>query len=306
MIVDLFSGIRGWELRFPFFPYVKGIEKNKDAVETARLNGYSGIPQDILDVDPQDYYNLEGLIGSPPCRLFSSMGTGEGRSQIDLVLEHIRVMTSSTKYKLPYIHPEVALVLQPLRWILSGNPYWVALEQVPSVLPIWEGYKHALWKKGYSVSTGILSAEQFGLGTTRSRAFLIASREKTVTLPVPTHSRFYSHRPTFLDRETTKWRSMADILGWGMTNRPAGSVTAGGTNTGGAEPFGNGMRKAMKKAYDEGNWEGEFRTTPSIEDIKKLHGVPWIQMAGTKTSQYRQLGSMVLPVLGAEVLQCVF
>ena len=35
----------------------------------------------------------------------------------------------------------------------------------------------------------------------------------------------------------TPWVSMAEALGWGATGRPGPAVTAGGTSTGGAEPF---------------------------------------------------------------------
>lgn len=54
------------------------------------------------------------------------------------------------------------LVVEPLRWALALEPRWIALEQVPPVLPIWEAMAAVLRERGYSVWTGCLSAERYG------------------------------------------------------------------------------------------------------------------------------------------------
>jgi len=51
-----------------------------------------------------------------------------------------------------------------------------------------------------------------------------------------------------------KWVSMAEALSWGMTHRPSMTVTGGGTETGGAEPFGNGARKSMQREIAAERW----------------------------------------------------
>jgi DNA (cytosine-5)-methyltransferase 1 len=52
-----------------------------------------------------------------------------------------------------------------------------------------------------------------------------------------------------------RWVTMAEALGWGYTDRPAPTVTGGGTATGGPEPFGNGTRRAMRAAMsDRKHW----------------------------------------------------
>jgi DNA (cytosine-5)-methyltransferase 1 len=44
------------------------------------------------------------------------------------------------------------------------------------------------------------------------------------------------------------WLSMADGLGWGFTDRPTPTVTAGGTEQGGVEVFGNaGTRRRLRE-----------------------------------------------------------
>lgn len=52
------------------------------------------------------------------------------------------------------------------------------------------------------------------------------------------------------------WKQYAQILrGWGYTRRPAPTVTGGGTETGGAEPFSSTSRAAMRAAMDNpGHW----------------------------------------------------
>lgn len=47
---------------------------------------------------------------------------------------------------------------------------------------------------------------------------------------------------------------MAEALGWGADERPSVAVTAGGTASGGAEPFGNRGRAALEAERDAGRW----------------------------------------------------
>jgi DNA (cytosine-5)-methyltransferase 1 len=149
--------------------------------------------------------------------------------------------------ELDYAHfsdARTGLVLEPMRvilaaWFLSEPFTWVVLEQVPAVLPVWEAYARYLRELGYSVAVGNLHAEQYGVPQTRKRAVLLAyhSTAVTVTLPEPTHSKFHSRTPERLDAGVLPWVSMAQALRYGLSGRPAPTVTGGGTYTGGAEPI---------------------------------------------------------------------
>lgn len=306
MIYDLFSGIRGWELGFEFPPLSLGIEKDHDAFLTASHHGFETLKVDINQLDYRDLPSADGIVGSPPCVPFSAAGLGEGRSLLSLVIQHLDDLFVPNGIYFPSLPQEVALVIEPARWIKWHRPYFVALEQVPSVLPVWKEYERHLRRYGYSTWSGILHAESFGFGTNRKRAFLLASRQRSVGPPIGSYSRFYPHRPNVRDEGFSRPLSMADVLGWGMTRRPAPTVTAGGTSTGGAEPFGNGARKMMEKEWLMGYWTGPRKTRPSVEDVKLLHGLPQdFYIAGKLGSQYRQLGNMVIPGLGRKVLECV-
>lgn len=103
------------------------------------------------------------------------------------------------------------LVLEPARWAHDLRPEWVALEQVPAVLPLWEELARGLRLLGYSVWTGILNSADFGVPQTRRRAFLMASRVRQIHPPEPTHAK--DPTPTLFGTPE-KWVSMAEALGW--------------------------------------------------------------------------------------------
>jgi len=143
-----------------------------------------------------------------------------------------------------------------MRVILECEPEWVALEQVPSVLPIWAAYGEVLERRGYSVDWGLLNAECYGVPQTRKRVILVAHRTRDVALPASTHSRFYPRNPTKLDANVLPWVSMADALGWGMTERPYPAI-APGTAGGGTDPQaigGSGSRKTIRREREDRRW----------------------------------------------------
>lgn len=236
-----------------------GVEFEQNAVATARAAGHSRWYVDVTSDECRNYPwpPIWLYLASPPCQTFSMAGKGAGRAHIEALL------CAAEMVSMGYL-PEDAikmaedealdvrsvLVLEPLYVITRHRPRNVALEQVPTVLPIWEAYAELLRAQGYSVWCGVLSSEQFGVPQTRKRAILVASLDREVSAPAPTHSRYYSRSPEKLDDGVLPWVSMAQALGWGMTGRPSMTVTGGGTSTGGAEPFGNGARQSMLREVE--------------------------------------------------------
>lgn len=153
------------------------------------------------------------------------------------------------------------LILEPARYlhalITAPDPQtpfeWAAFEQVPAALPVWQVYAQELRALGWSVWAGVLNAADYGVGQSRRRAVLIASAVQQVAPPEPTHSELGGNEDLF-GGFVAPWRTMADTLGWGATDRPAPTVTSGGAKTGGAEPFPTNARKILTDAQDRGAW----------------------------------------------------
>jgi DNA (cytosine-5)-methyltransferase 1 len=257
---DLFAGIGGWEVHDPYASI--SIEKNPAAVSTLRMAGGDVIEGDVRKFDRSSIPVTRRLKASPPCQSFSRAGKGDGRSELDEIVAAAKVMGRyGSGEHFNFGNENTDLVLEPLRWALMAlenrRPYEsITLEQVPAVLPVWEAYAEVLRTLGYSVATGNLRAEQYGVPQTRERAILIASRVRAAALPTPTHSQFHSRTPSRLDAGVAKWVSMAEALGWGMTERPYFTVAAG-TKSGGSDPAmvgGSGARASLKKERDEGRW----------------------------------------------------
>jgi DNA (cytosine-5)-methyltransferase 1 len=178
---------------------------------------------------------------------------------LDAVLNTAKRMAHRQEVDLTELGDERnGLVLEPLRWVLeamdAGEPYeWVVLEQVPTVLPVWQAFAEALRTEGYGVDVGYLHAEAYGVPQTRKRAILVARLGARANLPAPTHSRYYPRSPTKLDPGTQPWVSMAEALGWGFVRRPAYTFMNSGHGGAGVEWGGNGSRKAMFAAAESGD-----------------------------------------------------
>lgn len=159
------------------------------------------------------------LIASPPCQTFSMAGGGAGRRALDEVVGQIDARAYLDPEKLRAFgdehDPRTALVLTPLAHVARDVPTYVVLEQVPPVLPVWERYAEEMRRWGYSVWTGTLSAEQYGVPQTRKRAILIARADgPEATPPPPSHSAYHPRDPKRLDPGVEPWVSMAEALGW--------------------------------------------------------------------------------------------
>jgi DNA (cytosine-5)-methyltransferase 1 len=245
--LDLFAGT-GWGVACQRLGILEhGVEIMPEAVASRAAAGMHTAYHDVWDglADPNIIPTHDLLIASPPCQTFSVAGKGAGRKALDDVLALID--TGAWAQNGTALHDaasaaglddRTALVLSPLAYVAHAGPMHVVLEQVPTVLPVWEAVAVQLRALGYSVVTGVLNAEQYGVPQTRRRAILVARRDgHQAAMPTPTHSRYYSRSPERLDPDVLPWVSMASALGWGMTERPSPTITGGGTETGGAEPI---------------------------------------------------------------------
>jgi DNA (cytosine-5)-methyltransferase 1 len=215
---DLFAGAGGWDVAAQALGiHARGVENMEAARATRDAAGLETIHDDVWTFQPDG--QATGLIASPPCQTFSQAGSGSGRKALDDVLALLPQVGALSLPELreagkSFGDDRTALVLTPL-WFALHHPYrWLAWEQVPTVLPVWEACADLLRGHGWNVWSGKLYSEQYGVPQTRTRAFLLASRDNTVGRPVPTHSRYYNRTPEKLDVGVPSWVSMAEALGW--------------------------------------------------------------------------------------------
>ena len=238
-VLDLFAGPSGWEVALAALGYsALGVELDSTVCSTRSAAGHRTLQADVAALDPGDHWPVWGMVASPPCTAYSWGGKREGIADQQLVYTCARRLAEGhdlrEHYQARCTSPTSLLVVEPLRWALPLRPAWLAFEQVPAVLGLWQLLARLLEHRGYGTWVGLLNAADYGVPQVRRRAFLLARRGAQVAPPEATHGQgagegtlFGAHAP---------WVTMADALGWadGLMGFPRGadrspSVVLGGT-----------------------------------------------------------------------------
>ncbi|WP_217550173.1 DNA cytosine methyltransferase [Streptomyces sp. GbtcB6] len=263
MVLDLFAGPGGWSHALTVLGARDvGLEWDEWACKTRAQAGQLTIRTDVASYPVRIFSGrVTGLIASPPCQAWSMAGKRLGLVDQPLVHQAVADLAAGhdTREQLLAACADARSLLaaEPMRYLYAlntvGEPEWVAMEEVPDVLPLWKQYAAVLRTWGFSAWTGILNAADYGVPQTRKRAILLASRIRTATPPPPTHAHVEEPEGLF-GPGRTRWVSMAEALGWGRTDGPVPTVCAGGGPGGGPEPFPSGSRKTLTDARDRGTW----------------------------------------------------
>ncbi|CAM5534038.1 DNA cytosine methyltransferase [Streptomyces viridochromogenes] len=337
-ILDLFAGPGGWSqgLRSLGLRDV-GIEIDPAVCVTRAAAGHTTIRADVAAYPTGPLRGkVSGLIASPPCQTFSTAGLRAGNTDLPLCHQVLDDLTrghdTRTTARAACTDPRSLLVVEPLRYAFDLRPEWIALEEVPAVLPLFEHTAWSLTAAGYSTWTGVLNAADFGLAQTRRRAFLIASRTRPALPPEPTHADGGTAADLFGDGLPT-WRTMGDVLGC-----PPGEVITRGNHTTGGSRFpttgpswaltgrarswmlrvGNRPSATRRRldqpaptllfahARKDVSWidaDGHPIRRLTVQEAAVLQGFPaaypW---AGSRTKQFEQIGNAVPAPLAAAVL----
>ena len=341
--LDDFAGPGGWDegarmIGMSLF----GVDHDNAACQTATAAGHTRETADVTTHPSPEWARGRGHVSSPSCTLFSATGTGVGLLVLDTLADGIRDILrgqdpatvrdrtraaivpvalaqaerANAKRTTPW-EPErvaekarldakiAALVLEPARRIVELEPEWVALEQVPDVLPLWQVYRHELRDQGWSCFALVLNAADYGVAQTRRRAILGAHRTRPIAPPAPTHAEHPQDADLFGDR-LHGWIPMARALAWDGAQRDAAHWVYERPATTIVGSFKPEVVAAPGYRTQESRQNAPGSVTVSVAEAGVLQSFPadypW---QGPRTKQYRQVGDAMPPLLAAHVLAAI-
>jgi len=190
MIVDCFAGVGGWEYGLQSLTDERcvGIENDVDVCVTRGRCDLETIGRDVSTFTAGEIagFEMSGLIASPPCPSFSKAGRRSGVSDLDALKLHSARCGRTGVWEDPEVEwndPLSHLSLEPMRWILNGNPTWFAIEQVRELADVWAVHARLLQRHGWNCWSGVLDASHYGVPQRRYRSFLIGHSEHPVSKP---------------------------------------------------------------------------------------------------------------------------
>ncbi len=299
-VASLFAGAGGLDLGFlrAGHKIIWANDNYVDAAETYRLNiGDHIICKDIAEVDSSDIPDHDILTGGFPCQGFSvaNMQRTKNDHRNQLYLHLLRVLKDK----------------QP--------PYFLA-ENVKGILSLAKGAVFEMIVQdfedvGYHVKHKVLNAADYGVPQSRLRVFIVGVRRGItphVEFPEPTHC-----KPSESRNGMKRWVCIGDALkgipepedpSHGLKNhtyskfklkfngylgnraidpeKPAPTVTARGDDKGGVVVLHHPSNHRRMSAR-------ELATTQSFP----LE----FEFSGNRSSQYRQIGNAVPPVLAEAI-----
>lgn len=170
--IDLFTGAGGLTIgleRAGFRPLI-GVETNSDACRTF-AGGFPDVPIEPRPVETYDFRQFEGVdlvAGGPPCQPFSSGGKGlASADERDMIPQFVRAVAEA--------RPR-AFLMENVSALFGGTHrdyLGPVLERLESL--------------GYSLSTAVLNAAEYGVPQKRRRGFVVGVRHGRFAFPQPTH-----------------------------------------------------------------------------------------------------------------------
>jgi DNA (cytosine-5)-methyltransferase 1 len=283
-VLDLFAGAGGWDVALERLGFEgHGIELDPHAVATRAARGFVTVHDDVttyLGKEGAPPVPYVGLVASPPCTDWSDAGK---RRKLD--------------------GKTGDLVLSLLPFVRALAPSWLAFEQVPSVIDVWETLACELSQQlGYLTWRGVLSSEEYGVPQVRKRAILIASRGGRVGPPAPSHRPHDALGTRLGGQRLPPPVTMAAALGWThpgwWQERPATTVVSEFRPHVITAP---GHRKRDAHDFVTRQHAGAEVTVPEAAILQGFAAdYPW---QGPPTSVRRQIGNAIPPPLAEAIVR---
>lgn len=327
-VIDLFCGAGGLSYGFEKagFNIVAGFDNCKDSLETFKKNHHNAVAVScdlsfsIPNIDKYKGVNI--VIGGPPCQGFSISGK---RDPNDRRNELYNVYISTLK------------ALEPKIFLMENVPNLVAMDKGK----IKEKIINDLKNLGYYVTYKILNASAYGVPQNRRRVFIIGSKEKHIILPETmniknqvTCEEAISDLPdvTINDGENythaanSKYQELMRENSSGVWNHQITKHTEKTIkiislvpNGGNYKDLPENLRETRKvniawtrynsnkpsHTIDTGHrhhFHYSYNRVPTVRESARLQSFPdSFIFSGSKTSQYRQVGNAVPPLMAKEV-----
>lgn len=192
-VLDLFSGAGGFSYgidKNPHFKTLLALDFNENALKTFKHNMPEAeiIVGDIKDsqikkiiIEKSKKYNINMIIGGPPCQGFSLKGKKLGLEDPRnyLFREYLNIVEE--------LNPEI-FIIENVKALLSTSAGWFKNQILEKIEQL-----------GYFVDYGVLTASDFGVPQTRQRAVFICCKTKKIQLPKPSSKKIVTVRDAISD-----------------------------------------------------------------------------------------------------------
>lgn len=296
-----------------------GFDIDEFACATASAAGFTRTRADIRDLDPADFDGYTTATVTTPCPSFSAAGKGDGRAALPLLHQALDAMAAEIEGDLPagayrrvldqIPNPAAALVTTPLQWATGMRDVTLLVaEQVPAVAPIWEHTAAILTDRADWAHCAVitLAAEDVGSASRRSRAFLIASKERIPDYAGLPHRGLTVFEPGHVERHPASafgripGPTMAQTLGWPEGERVN---TRGNRRTSGGNEFSADGPSYCLTSKARGWYRVSDKLRLTDAEAGLLMGFPLdYPWRGARSRRFGQSADAVCPLVGAAVM----
>lgn len=336
-IIDLFAGVGGLSLGFEEagFETVASVDVWADATETFNHNHKNkvGYLMDIKEFNDKllptimKTQKITGVIGGPPCQGYSSARLSDKSEKIDVVNEDRNQLYLEFFRTVKIANPDFFLIENVRGMVSINNGLFV------------KDILKRFGKLGYEIQYQVLNAADFGVPQNRLRVFFVGVKSGNFAFPIPQETKvttfdaisdlpidpdhssdIYEKKPKS-DYQKRMRKNSKRILNHEGTKHSSKTIEViskipDGGNIKSLDPSYWEIRK-FNKAFQRMNsakpsltidtghrnyFHYSANRIPTVRESARIQSFPdWFEFKGSKTSQFKQVGNAVPPVLAYQL-----